>query len=130
MYTFFTTWVLILVVFQNITHHYFDLLYLSFLTLCMGSYISFIDPKKYEFEWFGKKYVLDGYHKTIVDIIHVCLFIFCILHYSPDCHMKLFNSILLILIYFLVMDAEKVYGVSVFKLFIIFVVSNLLYFFI
>jgi hypothetical protein len=119
LFDFFTTWNTILVVFHRYTHAYIDLEYLSFVTLLGGLYLSFVNPKRFVFKMFGKKYYVNGIIKFIfVDIIfHLCVFLFVYSHhhsYYKQLHVyneKIITAFMMLCVYAIVIDCPKVYGI-------------------
>ena len=65
---FLTFWMIILVVFHQYTYKYIDLLYLTFICLILGSYISFINPGKYIYKSGEKEEIIEfnGFHRIII----------------------------------------------------------------
>ena len=132
---FLTTWITLLVVLHHYTYEYIDLLYLTFLALLVGSYVSFIHPKLYTLESESGPIIFSGFHRfVIIDIaIHIFLFCFTYYHYSKHYKKKitsipLITSILLVFIYMVCIDTEKVYRASFFELFWASVIATCLYF--
>ena len=153
---FLTFWMIILVVFHQYTYKYIDLLYLTFICLILGSYISFINPGKYIYKSGEKEEIIEfnGYHRIIIiDIsMHFIFFFFVYFLYYNYYKRKdiklILNSILLILIYLIITSiifyikyketrersltliTKDVYGIKTIEILIIFTVATTLYFFI
>lgn len=132
--TFFTFWVLILVILQKYTKHYIDLLYISFITLVIGMYLSYIHPQYFKFTLFDETFKLTSLHKlVIVDcFIHILCFLYVWLYlknnflpFSAD--YRFYTSLILIAIYMLTINIRNVYNVGVFELFCVFIIANMLY---
>lgn len=128
---FFTTWVVILVIFHKYTHKYLDLLYLTFVTCLIGLYISYIHPQKYDFILNYKNYTIKSLDKFIlVDLLfHIIAFLFIFAKYNHkfELNIPFLNSICIILLYSISMNLYQVYGIRQFELLTVMVIANLLY---
>ena len=110
IYKFFTFWVFLLVLFSKYTYKYFNLEYLTFIVLTVGLYLSYINPRFYRFELFGKQYELRNTLEKffIADLIfHIATFYYVYEVYGEE-YRKLdnknnrtLNSLLLLLVYYL-----------------------------
>ena len=134
-FKFFTTWVLILIIFHKYIHNYINLLYLSFITLICGLYLSFINPRKFVFYFDGKKYIYNGIEKfIIVDMFfHILVFYFVYTHYNiyyrtSGYDVKLIWALLIILLYVIFTNIKKIYGISFWEMGLVFVIANILYY--
>lgn len=132
---FFTTWNVILVILHKYTSAWFDLMYLSFITLAIGSYLSFINPRRFVFRFGDKKYTFKGLEKflTVDMIFHIG--VFCYVYYLYNTHyiiksndVQLFASVMLIAIYIAIVDIKRVYGINFIEIFTIFCTSHILYY--
>jgi hypothetical protein len=139
MYTnihiFFTTWYILLVIFHKTTIKYINLLYLSFVVLIGGLYISYIHPRQYKLIMFNDEYKLEDSRKFIlVDMFfHIMAFIFVYSkyksYYTPiKIDMQLMASIGLICLYSLIINVKDVYSIRLFELMTILVLATLSYF--
>lgn len=135
IFKFFTTWNIIFVLLHAYTHQIVNLLYLSYVTLMIGLYLSFVNPKKFVFKFGDKKYVFDKWSKFLsVDVLfHICVFLFVFycysvyyLKYGDDSQLLL--SILIIFFYISMINVKKVYGVDFIEFVVVFCVVNILYF--
>jgi hypothetical protein len=147
---FLTSWIFILVVFHQYTFKYFDLLYLTFIALICGSYISFINPGKYILKLPDDKNIeFSGFHRfIIIDLaIHLFMFLFiCYWYYNYyKSHINInryIHTALLIIIYMIivtvcflytkvsaksVMPVCDVYGIKFIEFLIIFIIGTILY---
>lgn len=128
---FFTTWNILLVVFHKYTSEYIDLLYLSFITMFIGLYLSLVNPRKFVFRYDDKKYVFMGFQKFLmIDIvfhIFIFLYVFFYIHESFS-EKKLLGSILILAVYIICINIKKVYGISIIEFIILFSIINILYF--
>jgi hypothetical protein len=143
-FLFFTLWVIILVVLHKYTFRYIDLLYLTFITLVVGSYISFINPGYILFKVNDKETIkFEGFNKIIITDLASHLFIFLFIYFWYYDYYKvkdknlILNSVLLLFIYFIIttihlqrLSVETVYNVKIINLLIVFVIASCLYYFI
>jgi hypothetical protein len=132
---FFTAWNVLLVLLHKYTHQTFDLLYLSYMTLMIGLYLSFVNPKRFVFRFGDRKYNFQGAQKfLVVDLVfHILVFLFVYYMYfdyyhNKDCDGALLNSVALIVLYVCAINTQKVYGITFLEFIIVFSATNLLYF--
>jgi hypothetical protein len=135
VFVFFTTWNVLLVLFHRYTYKFIDLLYLSYLTLMIGLYLSFVNPKRFIFRFGDKRYNFNGINKfLVVDLFfHILVFLFVYLTYfsyyhQQSCDSSLLNTFAIIIMYVCVVDIKKVYGITFLEFLIVFAITNLLYF--
>ena len=134
IYKFFTFWVFLLVLFSKYTYKYFNLEYLTFIVLSIGLYLSYINPRFYRFELFGKKYELkDTLEKFfIADLLfHIATFYYVYEVYRNEyttLDYRTLNSLLLLLVYSLFIDFEKLYNINKKELMTVFLIANIIYF--
>lgn len=136
IFVFFTTWNVLFVILHKYTHSSINLLYLSFITLFGGLYISFINPRRFEYKFLDKKYIFDGLSKFIyIDLpFHVAIFlwVYCMyyIYYKSAADEKdnLFISFLIFVLYVAVVNIRKVYGISFIEFLLVFAVGHLVYF--
>ncbi len=133
LYKFFTLWVVLLVLFNKYTYKYVNLEYLTFITLIVGLYLSYINPKFYRFKILDKWYEI---RKTcekffLVDLLfHILTFYFVYKTYHNEYikyDKRTFSSLLLILVYYLLIDINKVYNISAKELIGVFMIVNIIY---
>lgn len=76
VFKFFTTWCVLLALFHPYTHPYVNLLLLTFVTLIVGLYLSFVNPRRFVFYFGNARYEYTGLEKfIIVDMFfHVAVF--------------------------------------------------------
>lgn len=128
IFNFFTFWVAILCIFHNYTHEYLDLVFLSFIVLIIGSYISFVHPKKYTFIIQDKEYIFYGLHRLLtIDLLHIMMFVLIMCKYQRPTKMTFINSLILIFIYYILFDVENVYKISRNTMMMIFILATFLY---
>jgi hypothetical protein len=131
---FFTFWMVFLIVFHHYTYKYVNLLYLSYVTLICGLYLSFINPRRFVFYFEGVRYEYTGVQKfIIVDLIfHILVFYFVYRryasYYTSNYDMRLLVSFIIVIIYALFNNIKKIYGISFIELFSVFCISTILYF--
>ncbi len=131
---FFTTWNVIFVIFHKYTFNKINLLYLSFITLMGGLYISFINPRRFKFTFGNLKLTFDGLSKFIyVDIpyhIAIFLWVYCMynMYYKSNKDVNLLISFLIFVLYASIINIRRVYGISFLEFLLVFAVSNLVYF--
>ena len=134
IYLFFTFWLIILTLFHKYVYKYVNLLYLSFVTLIIGSYMSYINPREFTFVLFNESYTLRGIEKTIIIDLFAHLLIFVYIYslyykyYTPfRVDIALLLSISILLIYIFSINIKNLYKANYYELFSIGVVANLLY---
>lgn len=131
---FFTFWNILLVIFHQYTHRHVNLLFLSFMCLVIGSYLSFINPRLFLFQIGEEKIYLTGLHKLIiVDIFaHLLPFLFIYVTYSKyyENQNPLFSplTLLIVFIYGILINHQRVYRASILELSIVSLISYCLYF--
>lgn len=130
---FFTFWNVLLIIVHKYTYKYINLLYISFITLILGLYLSFINPRIFIVDIGNTKYVYKDLALIIPDIIHILIFLFIFYKYNTFYNKKdedqvLLISIFLLLFYILFVDIKKVYGISLLELLIVFCIANMIYF--
>lgn len=134
IYLFFTFWMIILTLFHKYVYKYINLLYLSFITLIIGIYMSYINPREFTFILFNESYTLRGVEKTIIVDLFAHLLIFVYIYtlyykyYTPfRIDTALLLSIVIIIIYTFLINIQKLYNANYYELFSIGVIANLLY---
>lgn len=134
IYLFFTFWLIILTLFHKYVYKYINLLYLSFLTLIIGSYMSYINPREFKFILFNESYKLESGDKLIIIDLFAHLLIFVYIYslyykyYTPfRVDIPLLLSILVLLIYTFLINIKNLYNANYYELFSIGVIGNLLY---
>ena len=111
--SFFTFWVAILCIFYDHTNKYIDLTFLSIIVLVIGSYISFVNPRKYTLIIQDQEYLFNGLYRFIsIDILHIMLFLLIVNRYQRPTIMTFVNAMVLTLSYFILFDVETIYKTS------------------
>ena len=131
---FLTSWSILFVILHTFTHKYIDLLYMTFIILVIGSYISFVRPKKFVYKIDNEEIVFKGLHKLIVVDIFAHLLPFLFIYYKYRTYymtrdFPLYDpiTILIILSYFVLIDTNALYGVDKYEIFLLFIVGTCLY---
>lgn len=130
----FTFWVIILCIFDEYTHKYVNLLYLTFVTLVIGMYISYVHPRYFhypidndviKFEGFTKFYIIDLFS-------HIIPFIYIVYkyksYYSSISLADMPFTFLILIMYYILLNTETIYGINKQELVLLFVGSTMLYF--
>ena len=130
--SYFTFWVLLLVIFHKYTHKVFSLPYLIFIVLTLSIYIFYINPGKIYIRYTnGERNELTGYKKIVVDIIfHYCLFAFVFLTYGMEPffnNWKIISSLLLMLIYILLYCPSDIYLLINDKIIMLIFINTIIY---
>ena len=131
---FFTVWNALIILFHRSLYQSIHLKYLTFITCIIGTYLAYFNPKYFDFMLQGKKYRVEGWTKVIVaDTAHFIpfLFVYCLYHqyYKTDFDiLQLVNAIVLLLIYAVLLNIKRVYGVSFKELFTVFLIASGLFF--
>jgi hypothetical protein len=137
VFSFFTTWNVILVLFNKWTHRYVNLLYLSFITTFVGLYLSFVNPRRFVFRFGQQKYNFTGLEKFfIVDItFHIFVFMYVLylyhVHYyyaKPSMYNTTIIAFVLLLVYVSMINIRRVYGIPFEEIAIVFALCTFLYF--
>jgi hypothetical protein len=133
LYKFFTFWVVFLVLGNKYTYKYVNLEYLTFITLLIGLYLSYINPGYYRFKLLDKWYEIRNTCEKfiLVDLLfHILTFYYVYKIYRNE-YIKLDKriviSLLLIMIYYILIDIEKIYNISEKELMGVFVIVNIIY---
>lgn len=133
---FFTTWVLLLCLMHNVLFDKVNLLLLSWITMFVGLYLSFINPRRFVFHFEGTRYEYTGVEKFIIvdSICHVLVFYLIALFYQTyysslrPLSSQTINAFLILFIYVAMNNIKKTYGVGMLELGCVTVVSVILYF--
>jgi hypothetical protein len=131
---FFTTWNALLIVFHKFLYQSIHLKYITFITCIVGTYLAYFNPKHFDFMWQGKQYRVEGWNKVLfVDTAHFIpfLFVYCLYnqYYKNEFDsLQLVNAIILLLIYAILLNIKRVYGVSFKELFAVFIIASCLFF--
>lgn len=131
IHMFFTLWVLILVLFHKWSHKYIDLIYLTFVVMISGLYISTIHPRQYNFWLFDERYTLKSWDRFIIAdmFFHIGAFIFIASVYKSKFrpNQKFFSAVALICLYSLIINPKDIYNLRTFELLSVILVATLLY---
>lgn len=129
---FFTTWLLILVMFHKYTYPYVNLLLLAFVTSVIGLYFSFINPRRFVFHMQDERYEYTGLQKfIIVDMFFHILVLWLVwsmygkYYASNDVWMQQHTWVALALfaLYATITDIKRIYGTSFAETFAIFIIA-------
>jgi hypothetical protein len=114
-------------------YKYINLMYLTFVVLVMGSFISFVYPQKYVFEMFDRRWVIDGWVRFwFVDVfMHLGMFLFILVKYGAFYKSKLDDSLMyagvLLVLYLIVFYRPAIYQLSLLQVLSLFVIASSLY---
>jgi hypothetical protein len=131
---FFTTWNALIIIFHKYLYQSIHLKYLNFITCIVGTYLSYFNPKHFDIVWQGKQYRVEGWMKVLIaDTTHFIPFLFVYCLYSQYYvknfdSMQLLNAIILLMIYVVLLNIKRVYGVSFKELFVVFIIASCLFF--
>lgn len=132
IFHFFTTWNFILIIFFKYSKNIFNLKLLSFVTLFVGLYFSFVNPKKFYIELNNKKYYFTGIEKFyIIDLFfHILAFIVVyILYENIPKNINLdVNSLCLLIIYISFLNIEEIYGINKQEILLVSILSIIIYY--
>lgn len=116
---FLTTWCLLLIILHRYLHKYIDILMVSTVVLVAGSYVSYINPRKYILKYEKNTVIVEGLFKTLtVDMIHIFMFLWSVLWYgkyylnNPNKLQTTIGAIALLITYYLVFNPSKVYEIT------------------
>lgn len=133
---FFTTWLLILVIFHKYVHPYVNLLLLAFVTATIGLYFSFINPRRFVFYMQGERYEYTGLEKfIIVDMFfHLLVLYFVWSMYGPYymsqdtwTYHGTWAAFGLLALYALITNIKRIYGVSFIETISVFIIALIAY---
>lgn len=134
-FRFFTTWMIVLVIFHHTTHRYINLLLLATVTAVVGLYLSFVNPRRFVFYFEGERYEYTGLQKfIIVDIMfHVLMLYFVWLRYGGHyltCEVGHLDMVAVALLvgYVLAHDVQRIYGIHVVEMLAVGIVGLCVYY--
>ena len=113
-FQFLTTFVLITIIFPPFFSKFLDIPLLALFVFVMGSYISFVEPGYYVFNFGKKQYKLEGICRFLtVDIIHIIILIASFAYFSlfPRIN-NILLSLSVIVLYITIFDINKVYHIK------------------
>lgn len=126
---FFTIWNILLVILYPFVNKYIDVLFTSLVTLLISTYFIYVNINKYYVVFNGRRYDFNGVY---VHLIHFFIHIlpFCIIlilesNYTLN-YFRLFATILIMFLYFLIQDVEKLYMVTRQEMILIFILALVL----
>ena len=131
---FFTTWNALIIIFHEYLYQSIHLKYLTFITCIVGTYLAYFNPKHFDLIWQGKQYRVEGWMKVLIaDTAHFIPFLFVYCLYSQYYvkkydSLQLLNAIILLMIYVVLLNIKRVYGVSFKELFAVFIIASCLFF--
>jgi hypothetical protein len=86
---FFTAWSLILVALHPLTHAHVNLLFVSWCTMALGAYMTYVSPRFYDVRIGDRRFTIRGWDAVFVDFaFHVLPFVcvwFMYLNYYTSC---------------------------------------------
>lgn len=132
---FFTTWLIILVVFNPQVFQYVNLQYLAFVVMIGGLYMSFVNPRRFVCYIGPHRLEFTGPQKfVVVDLFfHILVFIFIIAKYGKYYSRAGLDGIdvglmlMLVYLFMIEFDVKAVYGIEVWELVAVIFVANLAY---
>ena len=133
---FFTTWNTIIILFHRYLYKSVNLIYLTYITCLIGTYLSLYNPGYFKVNISGETIVIDGWKKFIMaDMVHLLpfLFVYCMYytHYKNEPgYVPMVNAMLLLLIYVILANIKKIYLVPFKELLAVFVVANIFFYFV
>jgi hypothetical protein len=134
MLNFFTTWLIILVVFNPQVYKYVNLIYLSFIVMMGGLYLSFINPRRFVCYVGATRLEFTGPQKfVIIDMFfHILVYLYIANKYKGiygHFDLRTLSAVLLIMAYllFIKFDVKAVYGVQFWELAVVMFVAHLSY---
>jgi len=131
---FFTTWSFFLCLFHSYFYKCIDLMYLSFVVLIVGTYLSFVYPRKYVVEKDKNCFVFDNITRLLcIDlVVHLLMFVLIYKRYhsyysKSGFDFKICMSLVLIAIYFVMLRNIDVYLLPKIDMIAMLIVSSILY---
>lgn len=128
---FFTTWVFALLAAHRFVAPYVDLVYLSFIAMIIGSYVTMVKRHTYVYSVYpgGPSHAMTGWRKFwLVDVLHVAAFAFALAYCrqkTTACSMT--NAAAIMILYGASHDSMEVYGTSMKELALVFIASTVTY---
>lgn len=135
LFNFFTTWSLIMVFFHKYLYKYVNLMFITFITLIIGLYLSFVNPRRFVWYFDKVRYEYTGLQKfIIVDMIfHLLVFYYIYSHYANYyINISIFDfktiiALCILILYIFTHDTKKLYGIDKYEGTGIFTISIMLY---
>lgn len=133
---FFTAWVFIMALFHKYVYKHVNILLLSFVTLIVGLYLSFINPRRFVFYMQGERFEYTGAEKFIIVDMFFHVFVFYVLlclygsYYRSKelfCHSGTWAAFAILALYVAITDIKKLYGISFTECICVFAVALVLY---
>lgn len=119
---FFTTWMAIMAIFHKQINKYISLSFLAFVVMVAGLYLSYINPGKFVVYDVDKRVEITGGYKFLGDIVfHIGVFLFIYFNYGiePIWDLRVLSGIILLFIYSLIIDINKVYEIKYFNMYVL-----------
>jgi len=134
-FKFFTTWMVIMALLHNLLFDKVNLLLLAWITCIVGLYLSFINPRKFVFYFEGKRYVYTGLQKfIIVDSIAHVIVLYAMYYLYRNYYKSIgylntptIAAIAILMVYLLITNIRKVYGISAHEVVAMAVIAGILY---
>lgn len=115
LFHFFTTWILILTIYNDIASKYFNLTFLSTFTLIFGVFFLHVYPRYSILIVNDKEYKIEGLLIFLDDIFHLLIFVANYNKFGFSME-NIDNSILLLIIYVMIVDFNNVYRLNLEKI--------------
>lgn len=136
MYTnihyFFTTYAALACIIHMVIP-FFDITYICLITFTLGSYLSFVNPKKYHFIYDNTTHIFKGWKRFFtVDILHALLFVYGLYAFQyllrdNNYDSKFMISFVFTMVYVCIISIENVYKTDVFSLMILSIIVTITY---
>jgi hypothetical protein len=131
---FFTTWNALIVLFHKYLYKSIHLVYLTYITCIIGTYLAHYNPKHFDFVLNGKQYRIEGWNLLFfADTAHFIpfLLVYCLYskYYKKEFDsLQVVNAVILLLIYVILLNIKRVYGVSFKELCVVFIIASSFFF--
>ncbi len=137
---FFTTWSVLFVIFHKHLFKHLHLLYITFVVMVCGLYLSFINPRKFVAYIAGEKYTYTGVQKFIIAdmIFHIYVFWFILTKYGSYYRghtnniidVRIVNALLVMGVYLLFIkgNIKATYGIQFWEMCVVYAIANILFF--
>lgn len=116
---FLTTWCLLLIISHRYLYKYIDILLVSTVVFVAGSYVSYVNPKKFTLKYEKDTVIVEGLFKNLtVDMIHIFVFSWSLIWYgkyylqNPNKLQTTIGAIALLTAYYFVFNPSKVYEIT------------------
>lgn len=114
-----TTWSILLLLMHKYVHKYIDILLVATIVMVTGTYVSHVHPKRFTLNYTKDTIIVDGLFKILTaDVLHISLFVLALIWYgrfyvqNTNKLTPLMGAIALLIVYYIVNNPSKLYGID------------------